>query len=111
MPVVQRAAELKEEESRRPGNAEFEQGKFLYGRGQYRDAEAVLLKAVELAGSYSKLGGEIQLWLALAYQVCIVPARLASMAINASKLLLDRALRHEQTLCRLSGKPENGPVH
>eukprot|EP00873_Tetraselmis_striata_P009616 jgi/Tetstr1/429880/TSEL_019745.t1 len=66
--LAKRAAELKQEESKRPGNAEFEAGKRLYGRGKYREAEEVLLKAVELSGSYSKLGGEIQLWLALAYQ-------------------------------------------
>lgn len=66
--LAKRAAELREEEANRPGNAEFEVGKALYGRGEYRRAEEVLLQAVELAGSYSKLGGEAQLWLALAYQ-------------------------------------------
>jgi len=66
--LAKRAAELQKEESERPGSAEFQAAQSCYGTGRYREAEELLLKALDLSGPYSKLGGEIQLWLALAYQ-------------------------------------------
>lgn len=70
----QRAAELKaaEEGARSGPQAKyFEFGKLAYERGQYPEAVQCLERAVEdVGGRQSVVGGEVQLWLALAYQVC-----------------------------------------
>ena len=46
----------------------FETGKVLYGVGRYKEAVAALVAALDAEGPFSILGGEIQLWLALAHQ-------------------------------------------
>lgn len=48
---------------------DFNIGKYLYERGQYPEAAAAFTKALDAEGPFSQLGGEVQLWLALAYQV------------------------------------------
>ena len=80
----QRAAELERAEAERPGNMEFEAGKELYGVGRYVEAEEIFMQALDLSGPYTKLGGEIQLWLALAYQVCTTPPRSPSHTHTAT---------------------------
>jgi len=66
--LAKRAAALEKAEAERPGAPEFEAGKQLYGVGRYVEAEEIFLQGLDLAGPYSRLGGDIQLWLALAYQ-------------------------------------------
>lgn len=46
----------------------FNQGKKAYSRGQYAESEVLFQEALDTEGDLSPLGGEIQLWLALAYQ-------------------------------------------
>ena len=53
-------------------NLAFTYGKKAYGRGLYPRAEQLLTTALDMEGPFSALGGEIQLWLALAYQVLII---------------------------------------
>lgn len=48
--------------------ANYRAGKAAFERGQYRQAVEQLTKASSLAGSSSRLGGEIQLWLVTAYE-------------------------------------------
>jgi hypothetical protein len=47
----------------------FAQGKVAYERGQYPASARLLEQALNEEGPFTQLGGEIQLWLALAYQV------------------------------------------
>ena len=49
---------------------EFSVGKYCYERGRYEDSVAALEAALAKEGPFSQLGGDIQMWLALAYQVC-----------------------------------------
>jgi len=64
--LAEQAAEAKRE--RELKSIKFTQGKRAYSTGQY-DASMVLFQdALEQEGDLSPLGGEIQLWLALAYQ-------------------------------------------
>jgi hypothetical protein len=44
-------------------------GKRAYEKGQYQDSVRLFEKALNEEGWMSRLGGDIQLWLALAYQV------------------------------------------
>ncbi len=69
--TTQRADELqKEDEARRAKLAPtLDLGKEAYACGEYAAAVKLLEKAVEEVGPDSQLGGEAQLWLALAYQV------------------------------------------
>lgn len=64
---------LQEAEQRRREQAaksrQFTLGKIAYGKGLYPESRALLEQALNQEGPFSKLGGEIQLWLALAYQV------------------------------------------
>lgn len=46
----------------------FAQGKLAYERGQYPASARLLEQALNEEGPFTQLGGEIQLWLALAYQ-------------------------------------------
>lgn len=50
-------------------NVKFSQGKKAYSIGQYMASMLLFKEALQKEGEYSALGGEIQLWLALAYQV------------------------------------------
>lgn len=63
-----RAKEIEEE--RRKKTAALELGKLLYERGRYSECAETLEKALEHESQMSPLGGEIQMWLALAYQAC-----------------------------------------
>ena len=51
-------------------NKQFSLGKLAYGRGLYPESARLFEVALDKEGPFSKLGGEIQLWQALAYQVC-----------------------------------------
>ena len=44
-------------------------GKYAYERGQYQKAVEALEEALDREGPFTQLGGDIQLWLALAYNV------------------------------------------
>jgi hypothetical protein len=48
---------------------EFTLGKLAYEKGQYPDSVQFFTQALDKEGPFSPLGGEVQLWLALAYQV------------------------------------------
>ena len=50
-------------------NVKFSQGKKAYSIGQYTASMLLFQEASQKEGEYSALGGEIQLWLALAFQV------------------------------------------
>lgn len=52
-------------------NKQFFLGKLAYGKGRYPESARLFEIALDKEGPFSKLGGEIQLWQALAYQVCI----------------------------------------
>jgi tetratricopeptide (TPR) repeat protein len=67
-PLQEREAERLAKEAR---SIDFNRGKYLYERGQYQEAVAALTKALDAEGPFSQLGGEVQLWLALSYQVHI----------------------------------------
>ena len=48
----------------------FELGKKAYAKGQYAASSELLYQALEATtGPFSRLAGDIQLWLGLAYQV------------------------------------------
>lgn len=64
--LAARAEELRREKAVRA--AKFELGKQAYARGQYPASAELLERALDDEGPFSQLGGEIQLWLALAYQ-------------------------------------------
>jgi len=63
-----RAEELKREREARA--VKFAQGKVAYERGQYSSSVTLLEAALNEEGPFTQLGGEIQMWLALAYQAC-----------------------------------------
>ena len=67
-PPVQRAEELRREKEARA--VKFAAGKEAYGRGSYPASVTLLEGALNEEGPFTPLGGEIQLWLALAYQAC-----------------------------------------
>lgn len=46
----------------------YQAGRNAFERGRYREAVECLEKAVNLAGQFSAMGGEIQIWLVNAYQ-------------------------------------------
>jgi hypothetical protein len=48
---------------------QFTLGKLAYAKGQYPASAQLFEAALNQEGPFSKLGGEIQLWQALAYQV------------------------------------------
>ena len=50
-------------------NKQFSLGKLAYGKGLYPESARLFELALNKEGPFSKLGGEIQLWQALAYQV------------------------------------------
>ena len=50
-------------------NASFEQGKQAYSRGRYTSSVGLFKKALDEEGPFTGMGGDIQIWLALAYEV------------------------------------------
>ncbi|KAK9807223.1 hypothetical protein WJX73_010665 [Symbiochloris irregularis] len=63
------AQQVKEEEEF--SHELFELGKKAYGRGQYDASSQLLVAALDATtGPFSRLAGDIQLWLGLAYQAC-----------------------------------------
>jgi tetratricopeptide (TPR) repeat protein len=63
-----RAEELKRAEREQPGRQNYELGQKAYERGMYPQSVKYFTAALDETGPFSKLGGEVQLWLALAYQ-------------------------------------------
>jgi len=53
-----------------PGAGEFERGKKLYEYGRYPESVKALTAALDITGPFTKLGGDVQMWLALAHQAC-----------------------------------------
>lgn len=68
---IQEAAEVNR--LKEINNVKFGQGKSAYSTGQYLASMVLFQEALEKEGEMSALGGEIQLWLALAYQVQFLP--------------------------------------
>ncbi|KAL4857510.1 hypothetical protein ACK3TF_002372 [Chlorella vulgaris] len=71
--AIKRKLEERAEELRREREAraiQFGRGKLAYERGQYPASVLLLEQALEEEGPFTQLGGEVQLWLALAYQAC-----------------------------------------
>ncbi|KAK9814759.1 hypothetical protein WJX72_011033 [[Myrmecia] bisecta] len=68
--IKQKLAEQAEEQRRAKErkNLKFTQGKLAYERGRYPESVYAFERALDDEGPFSQLGGEIQLWLALAYQ-------------------------------------------
>jgi tetratricopeptide (TPR) repeat protein len=64
--LLSRADELEREKNKR--NSMFQAGKLYYERGMYRESVKALEQALVAEGALSPLGGDIQMWLALAYQ-------------------------------------------
>jgi hypothetical protein len=57
------------EQERAARYREFTLGKLAYEKGEYPRAVQFLTQALDREGPFSPTGGEIQLWLALGYQV------------------------------------------
>ncbi|KAK9844603.1 hypothetical protein WJX74_004472 [Apatococcus lobatus] len=51
-------------------NANFERGKHAYSHGRYAAAVASFKRALDEEGPFTGMGGDIQMWLALAYEAC-----------------------------------------
>jgi tetratricopeptide (TPR) repeat protein len=66
--LAERAEDLQREKDQK--SALFVYGKKAYERGQYPAATQAFERALDEEGPFTGLGGEIQLWLALAYQAC-----------------------------------------
>ncbi|EIE18979.1 hypothetical protein COCSUDRAFT_68115 [Coccomyxa subellipsoidea C-169] len=64
--LVEQAAAAAAEKAAR--QREFTMGKLAYGKGQYNASVQLFTQALDKEGPFSPLGGEVQLWLALAYQ-------------------------------------------
>ena len=73
---LQEAAEAKREKELK--SLKFTQGKRAYSTGQYAASLVLFQEALDKEGELSALGGEIQLWLALAYQVTYQITKLES---------------------------------
>lgn len=68
LPRCLQQAELQRKEQA-ARNRHFSLGKLAYGKGLYPESAKLFEQALNSEGPFSKLGGEIQLWQALAYQV------------------------------------------
>lgn len=66
--LADRAEQIRQEQEER--SRTFKQGQDAYATGQYAASVVLLETALKDEGPMSQLGGEIQLWLALAYQAC-----------------------------------------
>lgn len=89
-------------------------GKLAYERGRYQESVVLFEKALNDEGWMSRLGGEIQLWLALAYQArCVLPHRVCPAGRNdacypvgdpvvSNRIRFRECLRRLMT-CRRSG--------
>lgn len=64
--LLSRAEELEQEKNAR--NSLFRAGKLYYERGMYKESVKAFEDALVAEGALSPLGGDIQMWLALAYQ-------------------------------------------
>lgn len=65
--VSNQALNERNNDSSLPPEQMFQLGQRYVEGGQYREAVRILNRAVPLAGSQSRLGGELQLWLVTAY--------------------------------------------
>ncbi|CAG9465607.1 unnamed protein product [Pedinophyceae sp. YPF-701] len=65
-----RVAAQKQREAEAPGTQEFVIAQKLYERGRYPEAVKMFERALDESGPFNRRGGDIQLWLALAYQAC-----------------------------------------
>ena len=81
--VVLQEAEVQRREQAAKSK-QFSLGKLAYGKGLYPESARWFEVALDKEGPFSKLGGEIQLWQALAYQV--------NMNKNAAQQALNRAI-------------------
>ncbi len=81
--VVLQEAELQRREQAAKSK-QFSLGKLAYGKGLYPESARLFEVALDKEGPFSKLGGEIQLWQALAYQVQVYK--------NATNQALNRAV-------------------
>ena len=68
---VQQARAAEEEKAAR--YREFSLGKLAYAKGDYPTSVQYFTAALDREGPFSPMGGEIQLWLALGYQVHSLP--------------------------------------
>ncbi len=50
-------------------NVSFEKGKYAYSRGVYTSAVTFFKQALDEEGPFTAMGGDIKMWLALAYEV------------------------------------------
>ena len=50
-------------------NGNFERGKHAYSHGRYPAAVGSFKQALDEEGPFTGMGGDIQMWLALAYEV------------------------------------------
>ena len=64
---------------------QFSLGKLAYSKGLYPESARLFEVALDKEGPFSKLGGEIQLWQALAYQVKVHQTA-ANRAVNRAIL-------------------------
>ena len=80
--VIQEAELQRREQAAK--SKQFSLGKLAYGKGLYPESARLFEVALDKEGPFSKLGGEIQLWQALAYQVKLFK--------NAAKQALNRAI-------------------
>ena len=99
--LLQRAEELRREKEARA--VKFSAGKLAYERGNYPASSLFLEQALDEEGEFTQLGGEIQLWLALAYQVRACGVCAHGLAVARS---LASAARHLRPLpASLSSPP------
>jgi hypothetical protein len=105
---LQQAAEAKRE--RELKSIKFSQGKKAYSTGQYDACMLLFQDALEQEGDLSPLGGEIQLWLALAYQVnpaamilpvtCVTESGSEVTTCSSSPMLFPRDIFNRVTATR-----------
>ncbi|MBV9386469.1 MAG: tetratricopeptide repeat protein [Chroococcidiopsidaceae cyanobacterium CP_BM_ER_R8_30] len=74
---------------------EYQEGKTAFERGRYREAVQHLEKASALVNRSSRLGGEVQIWLAMAYE--------ASGRIPDAIALCEQVKRHPDLETRKQG--------
>ena len=82
---VQQARAAEEEKAAR--YREFTLGKLAYAKGEYPTSIQYFIAALDREGPFSPMGGEIQLWLALGYQVhppLSIPASQETLAYQCS---------------------------
>ncbi len=75
---------------------QFERGKIAFDNGQYRQSITDFEAAAKLTPLGSRSGGEVQLWLVMAYQ--------AAGQLPEAKTLCRKLTRHPQADCRKQSK-------